>query len=85
MDLGSRGDDPPVQLVLDGLELEVAHQHPGQQPAQEQADGDDAGGGRQEAQPESQLALSSRRYPTPQTVWMLGSVMLAAASFSRTC
>jgi len=61
VDLGGRRDNSPVQLVLDRLELEVADQNPGEQPAEEQADGDDAGGGRQEAQPESQLALSSSR------------------------
>jgi hypothetical protein len=49
VDLDGRRDDSPVQLVLDPLELEVADQDPGQQPAEEQADGDDAGGGRQEA------------------------------------
>ena len=54
-------------------------------PRPKQAHGHDAGGGRQETQPEGQLPLSSSRYPTPQTVWMLGSEILAAASFSRTC
>ena len=83
--LQGRRDDRPVELVLDALELEVADEDPGEQPAEQQAHGDDAGCGRQEAQAQSQLALSSSRYPTPHTVWMLGSVMLAAASFSRTC
>jgi hypothetical protein len=85
VDLGSRRHDSSVELVLDRLQLEVSDQHPRQQPAEQQAHGYDAGGGGQETQAESQLALSSNRYPTPQTVWMLGSVMLAAASFSRTC
>ena len=31
------------------------------------------------------LSASSSRYPTPQTVSMLGSVTFAAASFSRSC
>jgi hypothetical protein len=61
VDLHGRRDDSPVELVLDRLELEVADEDPRQQPAEEQADGDDARGGRQEAQPESQLALSSSR------------------------
>ena len=61
LDLEGRRDDRPVELVLDALELEVAHQHPRQQAAEQQAHGHDAGGGRQEAQAESQLALSSSR------------------------
>ena len=85
LDLDCLGHDIAIQLVLPALKLQVADQHPGQGAAQEQAHGHDAGGGRQEAKSETQVSISSRRYPTPQTVWMLGSVMLAPASFSRTC
>ena len=80
-----RGDYPAVQLILNSLDLEVAHEHPGQGAAEQQAHGDNAGGGGQETNSEGQLSASSSRYPTPQTVSMLGSVMAAAASFSRSC
>ena len=80
-----RRDHGPVQLILHSLDLKVAHQHPGHGAAEQQAHGDDAGGGRQETSSEGQLPASSSRYPTPQTVSMLGSVMVAAASFSRSC
>src|SRR4029077_16194623 len=75
----------PVELVLHAPVLEVAHHHPRQCAGEEEADGDDAGRGSEETESEGQLPASSSRYPTPQTVWMLGSVILAAASFSRTC
>ncbi len=74
-----------VQLFLNVLDHQLAHQEPRQGTGEKQADRDDAGSGRQEAQAEGQLVPSSRRYPTPQTVSMLGSVTLAAASFSLTC
>ena len=54
-------DDRPVELVLRRLQLEVAHEHPGQRPAQEQAHGHDAGGGGEQAEAEAQLAASSSR------------------------
>ena len=42
-------DDRTVELVLRALQLDVPHQHPGESAAQQQAHGDDAGGGGQEA------------------------------------
>jgi len=80
-----RRDRFAVELVLDALELEVADEDPCQGAGQEKADGDDAGRRREEPEPQVQLSASSNRYPTPQTVWMLGSVTFADVSFSRTC
>jgi hypothetical protein len=77
--------DGKVKLALCTLKLEVPDENPRQGPAQQKADGDDAGGGRQDTNSQAQLAASSNRYPTPQTVWMLGLVMAAAASFSLSC
>ena len=48
-DLKGRGDDTPVELVLDALELEITDQDPSEGAGEEQADGDDAGGGREKA------------------------------------
>jgi hypothetical protein len=61
LDLDSCGEHASVELVLHALELQVADQHPGQCAPQEQAHGDDARGGRQEAKSESQLPPSSSR------------------------
>jgi hypothetical protein len=41
---GRRQLSRPVDLILRRLQLEVAHQHPGQHTAQQQAHGNDAGG-----------------------------------------
>jgi len=48
-----------VQLFLNVLDHQVAHQEPGQSAGEEQADHDNACGGRQEAESEGQLASSS--------------------------
>jgi hypothetical protein len=87
-DEGDLGIDLAVELILRALELDVADEQPGERAAQQKADPDDTDRGGDEPVPETQVfsgAPSSSRYPTPQTVWMLGSVTPAAASFSRTC
>ena len=48
-------------MCIRDRELEVADEDPGQSAGEEQAHGDDAGGGREEPQAEAQLAASSRR------------------------
>ena len=53
--------DGEIELPLRALDLQVAHQHPGQGAAQQETDGNYAGGGRQYAQSEAQLPASSSR------------------------
>src|SRR6266516_1983750 len=59
--LQGRGDDLPVELVLRALVLEVADEHPREQSAEEEADGNDARGSGEEAKPQVQVPASSNR------------------------
>ena len=78
-------DHLPVEVQLGVVELEGPDQEEAEDAARQQADADDARGREQEPVPKAQAALTSRRYPTPQTVSMEGSLTPAVASFSRTC
>jgi hypothetical protein len=59
--LRRHGEDVSLELGLRGLELEVAYENPRQRARQEQADGDDARGRGEEAEPQVQLPASSNR------------------------
>ena len=76
----------PVAVLVPHEAVDRARDVVRGQPAREdQADEDDPSGRGEEPDSECQLSASSNRYPTPQTVSMLGSVTFAAASFSRSC
>ena len=56
-----RRDGLAVELVLDALKLEVAHEHPGQRAGENKADGDDSRRGGKQTKAKGQLPASSRR------------------------
>jgi len=55
-------DNGSVELILRPLQLDVSDEHAGERPAEDEAHGDDAGGGGQEAEAKAQeVPASSRR------------------------
>jgi hypothetical protein len=61
LDLVLHRGDSSVELFLDVLDDQVPDEQPGQRTREQQADDDDAGSSRQEAEAEGQLAPSSSR------------------------
>ena len=55
------GDDSAVEIVLNALELQVANENPCESACEQEAHGDDAGGGGEQPESEAQLPTSSSR------------------------